>query len=394
MASTTRSLASLALTGCAVAVVSVGCAASPAPLRAAEPAPMTAAVEQNPRGSEVSLATPVAPLPPVATSPTDSAAMAMASDQDLADIDRRLSELNLNAISASARTPIAPETFQLQALPLFVVPEPIELAAPAPSEVNDNPATELFVDWKGAGRPLGPPKSDAVTSVRVSLSGGVYGRIRVGYTNGTVSADGSGGAYVNCGGPPASPRRLVPARWEMVLATQKGGIEYRVVDAWFNLQTCSASIVARASVSPPRLAAGLLYAFRQASAKTPDVEALTVIGPRFAHLATGSLGGDATILAGSFSSVTLPMRRGGGASVVARVAATTAREWSQMTGIAPVAEGELLVGIEIAQGVEDPSPVAITYVGVPRPPAPVAQVNPKVVQIPAQIPLSDPFNRH
>jgi hypothetical protein len=391
MASSTRGGAplpraprSLALTGCAVVALSLGCAASPVPFRAAAPAPKTAAVEESPRKAEVSLATAVPSSPPAAASSTDSAARLSASDQELAEIDRRLRELNLNAVSAAVRTPIAPEPFRLSDLPSLVVPEPIDVATSAPVQTNDDPATELVVDWKGAGRPLGPPKSDVVTSVRISLSGRVYSRIRIGYAEGAVSPDGSGGVYVSCGG-------ILPSDRE---ATPKGGIQYRVVDAWFNTQSCAASIVARTSVNAPRLAAGMLYAFRQASAKSPEDEALTLIGPRFAHLAQSSLGGDASVTGGSFSRVTIPVRRGGGASVVARIGASTVREWSQMTGIAPVAEGELLVGIEITQGVEDPNPVAITYVGVPRPAGPPAQVNPKVVQIPVKFPLFDPFIRH
>jgi hypothetical protein len=79
--------------------------------------------------------------------------------------------------------------------------------------------------------------------------------------------------------------------------------------------------------------------------------------------------------------------------VIGRIEASTVQEWSQLTGIAPVAQSELVVGIEITQGVDDPSPIAIAYLGVPRPPSPNAPVNRKSVIIPTKSSLFDPFTR-
>src|SRR6185503_2140642 len=235
----------------------------------------------------------------------------------------------------TVRTPVAPEAFQLEDLPRITMPDPLDAAA-APYQAAGDEATELAVDWKSSSNPLGATKSDTFTSVRISLAGQVYGRIRIGYSEGTVTGAGAGGIYVSCGGLATSLRKLVPARWEMIETTPKGSLSYRVVNAWFDPQTCKASIVARASVAAPRLVGGMLYAFRQVPASGASDEALVLIGPRFAHLATGAIGGDSIVAGGAFTRVTFPVRRGGGASLVGRIAATTAREWAQTLGVAPV----------------------------------------------------------
>lgn len=379
----------LARTGCALLGLTIGCAASPAPPRVAARAPETAVVERSARRAEVTPAPRATPERPQTPPPRAAAEATTASAQELAEIERRLRALNLSAISARGRTPIASEPFQLEDLPRVTIPEPLDGAA-APDAAEGEAATELFMDWKGAGRPLGPPKTNVATSVRVSLKGHAYGRIRIGYADGIVNADGSGGAFVNCGGPGPDPHGLVAARWEVLATTPKGSLEYRVVNAWFDPQRCAATVVARAAVTAPRLAGGMLYAFRLDPAKSPDEEKLSVIGPRFTHLSTSAVG-DADVAAGSFNRVTFSLRRGGGASMIGRVAASTAQEWSQMTGLAPVAPGEILVGLEITQGVDEPGPVAISYVGVPRPPLPSAPGNRLGEGFQAKSKLTDPF---
>jgi len=246
-----------------------------------------------------------------------------------------------------------------------------------------------MVDWKSSTRALAPIKSDTYTSVRVSVNGVSGGKLRIGHTEGTVTRDGGGGPWVSCGGVPSTLRKLTPARWEVTLPTAKGGMEYRVVTAWFDTQTCTAAIVARASVPARRLAGGMLYAFRQrAASPAQQDDMLTLIGPRFTHLATGAVGGDANVAVNEVSRILLPLRRGGGASVMGRVSASTARDWGKLTGLSPVTDNDIVVGVEITQGVEDPSPLAIAYLGV----TPVTKTAP-VGQNRSKSEVLDPFSR-
>src|SRR5262249_51786207 len=159
-----------------------------------------------------------------------------------------------------------------------------------------------------------------------------------------VTKDAGGGPWVSCGGAPSTMRKLVPARWEVVVPTDKGGLEYRVVNAWFDTQACTAAIVGRASVSAKRLAGGMLYGFRQRSVSPsqPQDDTLALLGPRFAHLATGAVGGDASVTVNEVSRILLPIRRGGGASIMGRIAGSTARDWAKLTGLGTVAESDVV----------------------------------------------------
>lgn len=343
------------------ALVLVGCAAAPAPATGVA-APTT---PPGPRPA-VAVNSPEVPEAPAASPPPVEGASA-ASSKELEEIARRFNEAGGNAIAGGVRSAVAPEAFRIEELPVITAPEPLDAAA-APTQASGDPATEITVDWKSSTRPLGPGKADSTyTSVRVSLSGEVAGKLRVGHSEATVMPTGNGGPFVSCGGLPSSQRKLVPARWEVVAKTPGGGLEYRVVNAWFDTQTCSASIVARASVTAQRLAGGMLYGLRQRTKSAADAapvsEVLTLIGPRFSHLATGAVGGDAVVAVNEVTRVSVPIRRGGGASVLGRVAPSVAREWSNLTGVGPVADTDLVVGVEVTQGVEDPTPLAIAYVG-------------------------------
>jgi hypothetical protein len=91
-------------------------------------------------------------------------------------------------------------------------------------------------------------------------------------------------------------------------------------------------------------------------------------------VATG-IGGDATRESGAFSRVTLPLRRGGGGSMMARVGINDVVAWRRTfapsaagAGVANPADGQVglsgtvLLGVEVSQGVDDPEPVAVVYV--------------------------------
>ena len=68
--------------------------------------------------------------------------------------------------------------------------------------------------------------------------------------------------------------------------------------------------------------------------------------------------------AGTLTRVTLRVCQGVGASMVGRALAITASPWAQGLAI-DLPLRDLVVGVEIAQGVDDPEPIAMAYVGAP-----------------------------
>lgn len=354
-----------------------GCAASPAPPKIAA-APITA-VAVSTGGPEI----PAAPAPP---SQVDASPSALT--QDLEAINARFNEAGLTGAVGLARAPVAPEAFRIEDLPQVTLPDPLD-AATAPTTSGGDPATELVPDWKSSSSPLGLGKGASYTSVRVGMSHG-SGKLRIGNAEGTVGPDGAGGPFVSCGGPATSARKLVPARWEIVEANPKGGLDFKVVNAWFDTQTCTAAVVARVFVTTRRLAGGMIYAFRSRGAGAAQDEVLSLVGPRFAHLSTGAIGGDASVQVNDVTRISLPIRKGGGASIMGRVAPTMAAVWMKVAGLEPVSDSrDLVVGVEVSQGVEDPAPLAIAYLGMPGVNTKTAQTG----QFRSNSELLDPFLR-
>jgi hypothetical protein len=113
------------------------------------------------------------------------------------------------------------------------------------------------------------------------------------------------------------------------------------------------------------------------------------IGPNPQHIAAAGVGGEATTVLGTLTRVSLPVRKGGGGSIVVRYAAGVLTDWLSGLGQERVLpEGDVVAGIDIAQGVEDAEPIAIAYASrtiaplapgvrptphtrIPRPPPPV-----------------------
>jgi hypothetical protein len=253
-----------------------------------------------------------------------------------------------------------PISFRVAELPVGRVPRALDAAkAPSALPLGGEPS-DLLIDWRG-GDPAAA-KNGFVT-VRLAVQGDPMGRLRVGTNESSLSGSGAG-VYVTCGTSPGARPMILPARWETV--TKSGDtLLYTVTDAWFDARECRGHLVGRSSVQARRLPSGLLYAFR-ACAGTGDAcgdESITFIGPRANMVsATGIDEQRARAMLGSFSFVVLPVRRGAAGAFVERIASHSLKEWYKMTGTEARFERDVVLGVDIVQGVEDPEPVAISYV--------------------------------
>jgi hypothetical protein len=288
------------------------------------------------------------------------------------------------------RTQVEPEAFRIKDLPLVDIPEPLS-ASKAPRELPaGEEAKELFIDWRGVEASR---VGSTWTTVRVSLQGEPLGRVKIGGNEAAVSGKdgkgGGGGVYVTCGGGERSPGAAViaPARWETLTlgGDKRRSAVYTVVDGWFDARTCKAVVVRRTVVQPRPLPGGVLFGFRDecaqptappepSSAKsksgtdeptaTSDKCAgmsITLLGPRLSHVVANAVGGDVRTALGSFSRVTIPLRRGGGGSLVERVPADALRDWLGPAS-SSLPTGDLTLGVEVVQTVDDPEPIAVSYV--------------------------------
>jgi hypothetical protein len=159
-----------------------------------------------------------------------------------------------------------------------------------------------------------------------------------------------------------SVRRFVTARWESLAAAPGGGAALSFTDAWFDMHTCKATIVRKTSVPLKPLASGIFYGYREACKECPGGERVMFIGPNPQHIAAAGVGGEATTVLGTLTRVSLPVRKGGGGSIVVRYAAGVLTDWLSGLGQERVLpEGDVVAGIDIAQGVEDAEPIAIAY---------------------------------
>lgn len=263
------------------------------------------------------------------------------------------------APSGSERLPIASEPFRVADLPLASIPQPL-VASLSPSALPEGEAEDLFVDWQlgGDAKRLTP---STATSVRVSLRKQMFARLRIGASEGMVSAGGGGGVYLVCGVPEDSPRRIVPARWESLDASASG-VRMTVVDAWFDAHACKAAVVRKTQVDARSLAGGVFFGYREAGAEGEQGEVVTLMTPHPLVISATGVGGEATTVFGSFTRVKLPVRRGGGGSMVGRFHAAVLRSWFQALGKEFSSSFEVVAGVDISQGVRDPEPVAVAYV--------------------------------
>ena len=150
---------------------------------------------------------------------------------------------------------------------------------------------------------------------------------------------------------------------ESITVTPERRVEYQITTAWFDPRTCTAHVMERRAVTAAPLAGRLLHAFREPCRAICDSgDLVTILGPRFESLATAVIGGSVSSADGVVTRVTLPVRQGGGASMLGRATSSVASAWARQLAVeAP--STVMVMGVEITQGVEDAEPIAIAYVG-------------------------------
>lgn len=272
--------------------------------------------------------------------------------------------------SGKGRPPsVAPIPLRLSSLPVASLRTPLrESDGNRAAFAAGTPASDLVVRVTDR-----PARSDYMQAV-VAAPNAAFSEIRVGTWVGW-----GGGPYARDAGPFITCSRqyssFLPAHWE-TLEIKGGNAELTVTDGWFDQSACKASIVSRTTVkAPPLFGAPLVFAFRACGATCGEREDLVVIFPRAQSVVSSAVGGDAPRGVGSFTTVTLPIRRGGGGSMMAKIPAFEIQSFKKSAGIEAAPEGsakgaapkpaliEVVFGVEVSQSIEDPEPFAIAYVG-------------------------------
>ncbi|MEJ7734759.1 MAG: hypothetical protein WKG00_36905 [Polyangiaceae bacterium] len=301
----------------------------------------------------------------------------------------------LQTRGGAPRAQVEPQSFRVRELPLVAMPAPlVASAAPAVLPPGDAPA-ELVVDWRG----VAPERvGSTYTSVRVSLKGAPYARLRIGGNETTIGSRADGGLYVSCSTPEATspvvppstgkgkkaappgaeprlsaarpPNRggaITPARWEMLTLGKTA--QLTVVDAWFDPGACRAVVVPRTTGVARPLPGGVLYGYRASCQPQPGADAadcgaresMVILAPALTHLALSATTDGTEASRGMFTRATVPLQRGGGASLVSRVDGGVLRDWLGEPAGVPRPR-QLLVGVEVVQGVGDREATAVSYV--------------------------------
>lgn len=249
--------------------------------------------------------------------------------------------------------PVRPTAMPLDALPTVAIPKALE-QKDAPKALLPNPGThDLRIEKVNSGR-----SRDNGSAVYVVLEAKM-GRLQIGSINPDLNA--SDRVYRTCGDKFYSQPYLTPARWETFSIDAAGVAEYRVVDAWFDAQSCDVSVIKTTVVRPHALLSGLMFAFRSSCEDCSPQQAVTFITPTLSQLNATGMGGRAHATQGTlFSLVSLPVQRGGAASFVGTAMAHSLKSWlTAQRQDAPTAD--VAMGVEIMQAVPDSAPQAIGY---------------------------------
>jgi hypothetical protein len=260
---------------------------------------------------------------------------------------------------ADSRPWIDPEPFRVLDLPRVTLPRPLRPADAAGVELAvGQSAPELVISRRDQFVQANAARVD------LSIRDAPFSEILVDGARKPIECDR--GALAMAASIP-----LVPIRWATVRSPPSTGVEYAVTDAWFDVQRCDAAVVRRTSVRPKRLYGGFFYAFRE-RAPQREHEVLTLLFPRAELVAANGTGADTVVEAGAFTRVSMPLVRGGGASVMLRLDTSTLEDWihagrsSDEGGQARIipsiwGRSSILAGVEVSQGVSDPEAIGLAY---------------------------------
>jgi hypothetical protein len=277
--------------------------------------------------------------------------------------------------NAPARPRVTPVPFRLDDLAIVRRSESAAPAAPPTSPLPGISAKELLIA-EGAH-----PRSQKNFTATVSVRDALLGSVRIGpWAGSTGGAFGTnGGANVPCGDGSSSGAVRVPLHYESlrtVTGATASELELVIADGWFDRSECRATVITRTSVKPRPLVPGsLLFAFRLCAETCSERQSVVVIMPRAQAVVAAGSGGVARHETGAYTRVELPVRRGGGGSMMANIATGELASWNDVVGSAagPKLEApwrssppNAFVGLEIVQAAADEAPIGVAFVDPPE----------------------------
>ena len=247
-----------------------------------------------------------------------------------------------------------PAELELDKLPRGTIPEPLD-AKDAPARLPASVApSELKVE-----RPYG--WSNDQSSATLSIEGKLV-RLQIGNVGDEFAA--SERAYRTCG-TQMQGSALLPARWMTLAPNTMGKVRLRVVDAWFDSNSCQASVVRTTVIEPAPLLNGLVYAFRSRCKDCKERDSLVLITPPVTTLAHGIVGKSARVSTGSFVLARVALRRGAAASLGGPVGSHMIDQWYDALGGSGV-RGDAVIGVDVSHAVAEDKPLAIAYATIIR----------------------------
>lgn len=262
--------------------------------------------------------------------------------------------------NTTGRVPVKPIDLVLDDIPVVEVPEPLDQKdAPAALPTSVRPAG-LRVEKIDRGY----QSHDAYGSAVYIVLEEPLGRLQIG----TIADDrnASERVYRTCGDRYYNRPMLTPARWQTLSANKKGEAEFKIVDAWFDAQSCEASVVRETVVKPKAVLGSLLLVFRSECEDCLPKQALNFLAPPLGQLAANGVGGETAASHGSFTLIRLPLRRGGAASFTGQAQAHSVTRWFDALKAKSLGESDVFIGAEVQHAVADQDPIAITYATLVR----------------------------
>lgn len=306
----------------------------------------------------------------------------------------------LAAVIDGARAPVKAYPLDVAALPKVTVPPLLDAKS-----VSNVDARKLAEDTALQLKPaegyarqymLNFTLREGASATFANVSAqSTYGAADVWFGEG-VSA--SGAMYLSCS---AAPPALVPVHVRL-LKIDAGRVTFTMVEDVLDRAACKLLTVSRTAVeAKPLLPGGVLYGLRACVGSCAEDDEITLLFPRSATVSADALGGGASMKSGAFSTVSIPLARGGGGAFVSRLfrrdlepwrTGMTAPDWLKNAAPSDRARVNAMfltsfdLGVEVSQASTDEAPVAIAYMDIdpsalgpvspPAPPKPAASVAP------------------
>ncbi len=298
------------------------------------------------------------------TGADDAPAPAPEQDPELRLIEQ-FEENKLNAVlPRKPRSPASSKAFRVEDLPELKIPVAPSLAGfLGPFGAGSSSADDLTIENAESPARGAKPTPGIAQRMTVRVKGKVAGKLAIGNSEGSAAT----GLTITCGGASSAHLRPVAARWE-ILEAEAGSasldkVRYTVAAGWFDPKECKAVVVERMSAVLPALANSQLYGFRIPS-KSPDEppDSMVVVGPRMSRVSVSALGAQITFANVGYLRAVVPLRRGGGGSILTQLSPGDVRAWQTALGLSLSApRATWLAGMDVAESVGDEGPVGVAY---------------------------------